>query len=237
MVNSDYNYHGDVVVFDLDDTLFRERDYVRSGFRLIQNVIDRLLPGLSQIFDEMESALNRRDNYFDILERFLISQGKDKELLKTLISEYRKHIPDSLDLTPGAGELLGYLSDNRIRLGIVTDGRSVTQRAKIKSLGLERFVEPDNILISEETGADKSLPDNFRHFVSRYPEAKRFFYLGDNEKKDFIMPNLLGWITVKVPYNSDNVHEDFKSCDKLSEPSCILSDLINFIEQFQPESR
>ncbi len=34
-MSADIYYHGPVVVFDLDDTLIRERDFCRSGFKAI----------------------------------------------------------------------------------------------------------------------------------------------------------------------------------------------------------
>lgn len=235
IMKTDYNYHGDVVVFDLDDTLMRERDYVRSGFRLIENNLIEKGLDAEGLAAEMTNILENRGRYFDFLEDWLIKKEGNATRLKSLINIYRTHIPENLDTMPGCMELLEQLNDSGVKIGIITDGRSVTQRAKLKALGFNRFFNTENIIISEETGKDKTAPDNFRHFVSIYPEAKRFFYIADNERKDFLVPNLLGWTTVKIPYCEDNVHEDFINTDKLSQPAYILSSLIEFLSQFTPK--
>lgn len=234
-MTSNYNYHGDVVVFDLDDTLLRERNYARSGFQLIENILLKDFPDAAGISGRLSEILGQRGRYFDFLENFLIEKEGNSYRLPNLIDIYRHHIPKDLPASEGAIELLTALNDRRVKTGIITDGRSGTQRAKIKSLDIERFLEPELIVISEESGKDKSAPDNFRRFVTLYPEAKRFFYIADNERKDFLIPNLLGWTTLKVPYNSDNVHEDFINPDKLSQPAFILTNLMDFIIIFDPE--
>ncbi len=232
----DFNYHGDVVAFDLDDTLFRERDYVRSGFRLIESLLINDGYRAAGIAAELTEILQTRGKYFDRLEDWLNSVNAPADKLLALIDIYRKHQPSDIRLADGAGLMLEELSRRGVVMGLITDGRSATQRAKIKALGLERFFRPDNILISEETGHDKTTPHNFRHFVTQYPEAKRFFYIGDNERKDFRLPNLLGWITVRPDHNPDNVHEDFINPDILSRPNYILPVLSDFLAKFQPKS-
>ena len=118
-------------------------------------------------------------------------------------------------------------------MALVTDGRSNTQRSKIKALKLDKYIPADNIYISEEQNADKTQPDSFQSIVRKYPEAKRFIYIGDNERKDFIMPNLLGWKTIKVVWNQDNVHPEYETTDILQAPAIRMSEnerLINIIE-------
>lgn len=238
---ADINYHGDVVVFDLDDTLFRERDFVRSGFKLIEKTLCEKYPGLFDgISVLMNDALEKRENYFDILEKKLSTSlgfdfsGEDMQsLMCELIDAYRSHLPEKLPLDSGVAEVLEKLQSQGVVMALVTDGRSVTQRNKIHALGLDEYIPDCNILISEETGFDKTTPENFRTLVRRYPEAKRFIYIADNEHKDFLQPNLLGWETYKVQYNSDNVHEDFVNTDVLQRPCHLLSSISCIFDKMQ----
>lgn len=232
----DFNYHGDVIVFDLDDTLFRERDYVRSGFRQIDKFLRERLghPLIDNLPQIMDSLLSARESYLDYLEKLAEENHVDSLLIKEAISIYRTHLPESLSLSENVEATLRYLLSTGVKMGIITDGRTSTQRAKFKSLGLDSFIAPDCLLISEETGKDKSQPDNFRFFVDKFPEARRFFYVADNERKDFITPNLLGWTTLKVPYNEDNVREDFINSDIFSRSACILSDFKELVTKFNP---
>lgn len=205
-MNVDFNYHGEVVVFDLDDTLIRERDYCRSGFRMIeQSLVGKYGDEWRGVAEEMRHLLEARSNYFDHLEKRLTEKGLESEM-KLLVATYRSHIPESLPLISGMTERLEDLAKQHVIMGIITDGRSVTQRAKIRAAGIERYFNPENILISEETGADKHTQQNFRYFVRKYPEARRFLYIGDNPSKDVEIPSLLGWDTELLPPHPDNVH-------------------------------
>ena len=98
-------------------------------------------------------------------------------------------------------------------LGLITDGRSNTQRAKIKALGLERFIEPRNILVSGETGFDKTHREPFDMIMMRNPAERRYVYVGDNSAKDFIWPNKLGWLTVQLD-DADGVNIHPQSSDR-----------------------
>lgn len=226
-MNCDFNYHGPVVVFDLDDTLMRERDFCRSGFRHIEK---RLISTFGNrwrgIAAEMEKLLTRRENYFAMLETLLADQLPNAEEcsreMADIVADYRNHTPDNLPAAPGVAPLLDELRRRGIVMALITDGRSGTQRRKIRALGLDAYINPDDIYISEERGADKLQPDSFSAIVRRYPEARRFIYVADNPQKDFRMANLLGWTTCRVPYDADNVHPDAPGVDEFDLPTLNL---------------
>lgn len=244
----DFNYHGDVVVFDLDDTLAPERDFCRSGFQVIQKKLHELFPGIPfrGVAFRMGTYLNKRKNYFNLLEEILKEKiptlHENEASLKTLMTElvtlYRNHKPENekYKLIPGVDALLDELRNRGVVMALVTDGRSITQRRKIEALGLRDYIPQSNIFISEEKDADKTSPENFRNIVREYPEARRFFYIGDNPAKDFIMPNLLGWITCMVPRNYDNVHPIDDSADILKAPAYNLRNMNSILEDFKLSS-
>ena len=115
-----------------------------------------------------------------------------------MLDVYRYHTPSDLILLPGVVETFEKLKTYGEKIGIITDGRSATQRAKFNALGLEEFVAPQNLIISEETGFDKNNPEPFEIIASRNPEERRFVYIGDNPAKDFRWSNRLGWTTVEL---------------------------------------
>lgn len=235
MMNCELGYHGDVIAFDLDDTLVRERDYCRSGFLYIEEWLKVRSGGKFEgVSAEMTRLLEAREPYFDYLEERLREEGLDS-LMAEIVAAYRRHVPASLPPAEGAKELLDELARRGVALAIVTDGRSATQRAKLTAAGLDRYFPPRNIIISEETGHDKSSPDNFRRIVDTYPEARRFFYIGDNPRKDFLIPNLLGWTTCRAPWNNDNVHILTEESDKMKAATINLSEFSSFLNEIQPK--
>lgn len=187
-----------MVVFDLDDTLFKEIDYVKSAYRAIAGAIgraDEMHPELAlTILEESEST----EKGLDDLSAVLWQHNPDTQFkVPAMVEIYRTHVPD-ISLSPGAKELLDSLKEKNIAVGLITDGRPSTQRAKIEALRLTDYIAPDNILISGETGADKTQQTPFRMMMERNPAEQRFVYVGDNPAKDFRWPNALGWLTVQL---------------------------------------
>ena len=185
-----------VVCFDLDDTLYKEIDYVESGFRLIAESEEHpdLLP-------MMMGWRKRGEDVFFNLNKAIGKETSKSEYLKI----YRYHTP-KITLSEGVEETLDELKSRDVILGLITDGRSETQRNKIIALGLGRWFENDNIIISEEFGSEKTDERNFRFFMKKYPKMN-YLYIGDNPKKDFVVPNRLGWNTVILKDDGRNIHK------------------------------
>jgi putative hydrolase of the HAD superfamily len=99
---------------------------------------------------------------------------------------------------------------NNIILGLLTDGREVTQKNKIISLELNKYIYKKNIVISESFGSEKPSVNNYLYFQQKYYDSNEFIYVGDNVSKDFIAPNQLNWITICLLDKGKNIHkQDF----------------------------
>ncbi len=175
------------VIFDLDDTLYNEIDYIRSGFRAVS---DRLGGG----FEE------RLLGFFEAgtapIDALLRELGRQEEKA-ALLAVYRAHRPD-IRLNAGAEALLRSLRAKGLRLGIVTDGRPEGQRNKLAALGLESLV--DDIIITDELGGAqfrKPCDIAFRILQTRWRlPAAEIAYVGDNPVKDFQGPKQLGMLPI-----------------------------------------
>lgn len=185
------------IVFDLDDTLVKEIDYLKSAFRFIARQIDTENPAL---FDEMFGWYKNKQDVFGNLESRY--ENAVKSDLKAI---YRNHVPD-FDPLSESRKLLVELKAAGHNLGLITDGFSITQRNKIKALDIEHLF--DLIVISEEFGSEKPDERNFKIF-SKF-DTQQYFYISDNVNKDFITPNQLGWTTVCLLDSGENIHtQDF----------------------------
>ena len=173
------------VIFDLDDTLYLERDYVRSGFRAAAAQVPEL-PAAETLFCE---AFERGEPAIDaVLAAHGLEEKKDQ-----CLSAYRTHFP-TISLYPGVKEMLKRLREQGKRLAILTDGRPEGQRAKIEALGLEPLV--DEILITDELGGAMFRKPNdigFRILQTKLGiPFSGMVYVGDNPAKDFQAPDELG---------------------------------------------
>lgn len=176
----------EAVVFDLDDTLYREKDYVRSGYRAVAAGF----PQVENMAQKLWIAFEQRMPAIDVvLEAEGLATPENKEKALQL---YRSHLPQ-LVLHPGVEQLLRRLAQQK-KLGLITDGRPEGQRAKIQALDIAGFFE--KIIITDELGGPEYRKPNERAFrlMQQMLDVpfEKMVYIGDNQKKDFIAPLALG---------------------------------------------
>lgn len=184
-------------VFDLDDTLFPETEYVRSGFRTVAEYFGKTY-GVKEAYPKLQRlfAENAKGVFDRLCEEEKLSEGAKKEA----IDIYRTHRPENLPYADGAEELLKHLRKNGYRLGIITDGRPFAQQAKIDALGVADLV--DEIIITDALGGEeyrKPNPYAFRLMTEKLGvKAEETVYVGDNPQKDFAIKKYLPVTTVRV---------------------------------------
>jgi putative hydrolase of the HAD superfamily len=209
--------HG--IVFDLDDTLYSEEDFVLSAYRHISAELSRET-GLEHFTEMCEFRRNGLNPLDAILERYRVSID-----IKTLVDLYRFHLP-TIELRDGAKWLLDQIKRKEIPLGLVTDGRSRTQRNKLTGLGIDGYF--DSIVISEEFGLEKPSVANFLEFSKRF-SCLTYWYVGDNWAKDFFGPNQLGWNSVCLVDDGRNIHKKPASISEEFHPKYSISKLNELI--------
>ncbi len=186
------------VVFDVDDTLYLERDYVRSGFRAVDDYL-RERHGVAGFFERAWAAFEQgvRGRTFDeVLPQLGLSPGR--ELIAELVEVYRRHRPQ-IDLLPDARAALEAARRAGWAVAVVSDGPLASQSAKVAALGLSRWAEPIVLTAALGDGFGKPHPRAFR-LVEEHTgcRAEQCVYLADNPRKDFAGPKGLGWRTVRV---------------------------------------
>lgn len=209
-----------VAVFDLDDTLYSEKEYVRSGYAEIARnykVIEDMERKLWDAFINGKPAINY------VLEQ----EGLfTKDALNFCLNIYRNHIPQ-ISLYPDAKELLDLLKKHGISLGMITDGRPEGQYAKLKALEVEKYFE--KIIVTDELGGieyRKPNPMAFKlmkeHFNVEYDEM---IYIGDNPIKDFQAPQQLGMKYCHFQ-NRNGLYYDEKVVRKFDKNIEVITDLL-----------
>lgn len=188
------------VVFDLDDTLYDEIEYCKSGFSAVAEFLEHRFDDLQaeQIYNilwRQFTAGNRTKTFNAALVELKISY--DDKIIAEMVEVYRNHSPD-IKLPQDSREVLCQLS-KKCTLGLLTDGFLPAQKLKVQALGIEKYFEC--IIYTEELGRNcwKPSPAGFikiMHDLNTRPENT--VYIADNEKKDFIAPNQLGIITIQL---------------------------------------
>lgn len=176
------------VVFDLDDTLIPETDYVKSGFKAVAKAFDDSFLGVKlwNLFCEDKNNVYQRAGF------------SEKECQRC-IEIYREHFPDIV-LDADIKRTLDSLKSKGIKLGIITDGRPQGQRNKIAALGLDEIM--NCIIVTDELGGEEFRKPHPRSFElmreSLGVEFCEMMYVGDNPKKDFFIGSIYPIITVRL---------------------------------------
>lgn len=211
-----------VVVFDLDDTLISEKDYIKSGFEHIAYIYsDKYKFNNIEVFNILMDLFN--ENTSNVFNRFYEKMNIEYSIedIKKDIFEYRNHIPKIKffeDVIPTIKDL----KSKGIKLGMITDGYKETQRNKIKVLDLEKYI--DYIIVTDELGREFWKPHQKSFIMMKdyfNVEYNEMVYIGDNPLKDFKAGNDLGMNTIMISrmnkiYNKIVINKEYDAKLKIN---------------------
>lgn len=203
----DINRKINAVIFDLDDTLISEYEFVKSGYHYVSDILsDRL--GHSSGETEARLWELSKETYSRAFNRLFDSFGVSytEEELMEVITLYRNH-PADTRFYSDVPETLEALKERKILIGIISDGDPERQRNKIRSavfgmMDAEGKASPgkpasdedircwfDEIILNDEFGGAefrKPNPKGFEEMARRLGvDPAEMIYVGDNPAKDF----------------------------------------------------
>ena len=228
-----------VVCFDLDDTLCKEIDYLKSAYREIASYAAQMCTGTSlpvqvlqvKAYETMLEAYQSGKNAFEALNAFL---GLDLPIAD-MLKMYREHEPQIL-LDEETRFTLDSLKAKGVLMGIVSDGRELTQWNKIRALGLTEWIDENSIIINSSADCFKPNPCGYERFLSAVKDFSdgtniTFTYVGDNLSKDFIWPKMNGWQTICLKDDGRNIHlQDFAYTPSVAMPDKVVSSLLEIVD-------
>lgn len=211
------------VAFDLDDTLYKEIDFLHSGYRKIAEYIEEKT-SLTSVYENMIQDYQNGKDVFQALIDLTLGMVSKEDLLDI----YRNHIPD-ISLNADTKACLEFLQKKNIPMGIITDGRSKTQRNKILALGLDQWIPESNWIISEEIETEKPNTKSYLILEQKYPDY-HYYYVGNNPKKDFKGANELGWTTICLLDSGEEIHFQNFDLEDIYLPQIKIKQLQDILE-------
>lgn len=212
-----------VIVFDLEDTLYKEVDFLKSGYRAVADYLTQTY-GIVDVYQKMW-------NYYQSKEKDVFQRVLDENQLmidKTdLIDIYRFHKPQ-LQFDKDVRYVLEQLHD-KFPLALITDGRGRTKRNIIEALGVSDYIGWSDIYISDEVGHLKTEPYSFFKIMEKFPTC-HYVYVGDNLQKDFVVPNQLGWDSICLLDDGQHIHEQDFNLEEIYLPKHKISKLSELLE-------
>lgn len=186
-----------IIVLDLDDTLYNEIDYVKSGFACVADYLHRKFnvdanQSYARMLDELEK--NGRGRIFNVLLRYYGFYSKKN--VNQCVSVYRLHHP-SITINEDALRFLERFYDKPKY--IITDGNKIVQKNKINALRISHFFK--RIFITNIYGIKYTKPSPYCFLkiseIEHQPPQK-IVYIADNPNKDFLRIKPLGFKTVRI---------------------------------------
>ena len=191
------------VLFDLDDTLYRECDFVEQAFGSVAAIMAEHLTkkGVKQetqtpeMLTRQMMELMEAEGRGEIFNRLCEQYDMDIPV-QELVQVYRETRP-VLSLYPDGEELLTWLEEKKIGTGLITDGNAQVQHNKIRALGLDKRL--DVVLASYDLGYTKPDTEAYTYCIEKLGAAPgEAVYIGDNPLKDFIGARRIGMKTVRI---------------------------------------
>ena len=185
------------ICFDLDDTLYEQIAPFRQALLTIQSVSNEQIRRIYKSFrirsNELFFRHQNKEISFEAMQIGRIQLAlkdhviliMDEEALKFQAAYQRGQYEISLSDT--LVEILDYLKSRDVRISLITNGPYEHQLKKIRSLGLGKWIEEKDMIISSAVGISK--PDErIFHMV-----CESGLYVGDSYENDVIGAKKAGW--------------------------------------------
>jgi putative hydrolase of the HAD superfamily len=171
------------ILFDLDDTLYEESDFFRSGFCAVASHLEARGVGRGDEIAEMLAAIHFGEGRERVFQNAALRIPYPEEWIPELVTVFRSHQP-RISIPPHVASVLRSLHA-KYRIGCVTDGWAEVQRRKILALGIMEFL--DALVIADDMGRPfwKPSPRPFRRCCELLGVSfEDAIFVGDNPERD-----------------------------------------------------
>jgi putative hydrolase of the HAD superfamily len=193
----------DVVLFDLDDTLYSTTDFAETARR--EAIRSMIAAGLRISEEEGVQELTEvvaefSSNYEHHLDRLLDRLGPEAQggrnpavLIASGVVAYHRAKERGMHILPDARACLEALQAARVRMGVITAGLQVKQAEKLIRTGILAYLDPRAIFLSDQMGVSKPNPKIYSKACRALGvPPSRALYVGDRPTHDVVPARLAG---------------------------------------------
>ena len=196
------------LVFDVDDTLYEQIAPFENAYKSLFDMdIDmEKFYILSRYYSDVKFEASRNgDMTMDEYHIYRIQEAaKDLGVFLTdeqalnMQKEYKKN-QQKLQMSDITINILKLARKNNVKLGIITNGPSEHQWSKIEALGVERWIDKDNIIVSGDYSINKPDVRIFEIMQEKLQLPNDFlYYIGDSIENDIVGANNAGWKSIWI---------------------------------------
>ena len=208
------------LVFDVDDTLYEQIVPFENAFRSLFDIdIDmEKFYLLSRYYSDVKFEASRNGEMtMDKYHIYRIQEAaKDLGVYLTdeqaisMQRQYKKN-QQILKMSDTTISILEFAKKNNVKMGIITNGPSEHQWAKVNALAVEKWIPRENIIVSGDLGINK--PD-VRIFVAMQEKlqlgVESLYYIGDSFENDIVGANNVGWKAIWINRYNKECTQDAK---------------------------
>lgn len=222
------------IVLDLDDTLYDEVDFFRSGFRVVAELLAQRGVGEADAIQAMLLASHLQEGREHVFNRASERLGFPASWIPLLVSEFRLHTP-AIQLAEETVTLLRSLREHYL-LACITDGWADVQRRKVERLGLGELM--DVVVICDDHGREFWKPHElpFRTCCETLGVSpSEAIFVGDSTDRDVLGALRAGMTCVRI---SRPLRYPFVASESPGAPHAEIVDLrelLPVIERFRAE--
>jgi len=185
------------IIFDLDDTLYEERDYFRSGFEAVAYELEHRAVGSTKEIVTLLEYFHHEESREGVFQKLASKLGFPSPWIPDLVSIFRSHKP-VIALTPDSREILPLLRKT-YRIGCVTDGWAAVQRRKIQALDVEAYL--DVVIVADEWGREYWKPHPFpllKCCEQLEVSVETAIFVGDNPSRDMLGAHNANMLSIRI---------------------------------------
>ena len=203
------------LVFDVDDTLYEQIVPFKNAYRSLFDIdIDmEKFYLLSRYYSDVKFEASRNGEMtMDEYHIYRIQEAArdlgvfltDEQALN-MQKEYKKN-QQKLQMSDITINILELAKKNNVKLGVITNGPSEHQWAKVDALGVEKWIPRENIIVSGDLGIinkpDVRIFDAMQEKLQLDTES--LYYIGDSFENDIVGANNAGWKSIWINrYNKE----------------------------------
>ncbi len=214
----------DVILFDLDDTLFNQQKAHRRTLNQIKNsheffdkidleeMLEAFKEADSEAIDEFRNGVPMEDLRLNRSRRFLKKLGVNEDLAETFHEEFYRIYPYIPVEIEGAEEVVRYLN-SKYALGILTNSTEQTQMKKLQTLELAEYF--NTFIFSEGVGSRKPDEEIFRKALEKVEKnSNQCLYVGNSFRSDIKGAEKVGmwtcWLNRDGKEKGDEISPDLE---------------------------
>ena len=196
------------LVFDVDDTLYEQIVPFENAYKSLFDMdIDmEKFYLLSRYYSDVKFEASRNGEMtMDEYHIYRIQEAaKDlgvcltAEQALSMQKEYKKN-QQKLQMSNITISILELAKENDVKLGIITNGPSEHQWSKITILGIENWIDRENIIVSGDYGINKPDVRIFEIMKEKLQlPNESLYYIGDSIENDIVGANNAGWKSIWI---------------------------------------